>query len=336
MKPDMEGEERKAGEGEEFSGPQAQPSELDSSKDGERMPSECERLSEEAENPVCHGTTKEEKTSSLLNNTGRLNKKSPLAQIARLNSAIWKPQVALQTVESMNGGTMLVLGRTETTACLSFNPGTRPMPVQPKLQETGEGDGSQPVENPSTVSDASPPVVRRGRGRPRKYPLPQNVESKPVEKAEQTPAKQTPAKQTPSKVSPAEDSPAEDSPAPVKRGRGRPPKKKKKKPQDSQSPADGTSPGAKSAGSTPAKVTRASSSPVTRAGGSAAKAKRARCSPTRSAHSPVNTAKGSPDTATLLGDISATRPVTRGALGKDFPSAKKRSWIDIENEIDSD
>lgn len=30
------------------------------------------------------------------------------------------------------------------------------------------------------------------------------------------------------------------------------------------------------------------------------------------------------------------RPLTRAALGKDFPSAKKRSWIDVEKELEQD
>lgn len=30
------------------------------------------------------------------------------------------------------------------------------------------------------------------------------------------------------------------------------------------------------------------------------------------------------------------RPLTRASLGKDFPSAKKRSWIDIEKELEQD
>lgn len=36
------------------------------------------------------------------------------------------------------------------------------------------------------------------------------------------------------------------------------------------------------------------------------------------------------------GDIRRSRPLTRGALGKDFPSAKKRSWIDVEKELEPD
>lgn len=37
-----------------------------------------------------------------------------------------------------------------------------------------------------------------------------------------------------------------------------------------------------------------------------------------------------------LSDRSSRRPLTRGALGKDFPSAKKRSWIDVERELEVD
>ncbi|KAJ0027088.1 hypothetical protein NQD34_018088 [Periophthalmus magnuspinnatus] len=34
--------------------------------------------------------------------------------------------------------------------------------------------------------------------------------------------------------------------------------------------------------------------------------------------------------------VNGSRPLTRGLLGKDFPSAKKRSWIDLESELDVD
>lgn len=33
---------------------------------------------------------------------------------------------------------------------------------------------------------------------------------------------------------------------------------------------------------------------------------------------------------------NSSRPLTRGALGKDFPSTKKRSWIDLEKELELD
>ncbi|CAN9507688.1 unnamed protein product [Ophioblennius macclurei] len=35
-------------------------------------------------------------------------------------------------------------------------------------------------------------------------------------------------------------------------------------------------------------------------------------------------------------ELKGTRPLTRASLGKDFPSAKKRSWIDLEKELESD
>ncbi|XP_028296033.1 MAX gene-associated protein isoform X2 [Gouania willdenowi] len=36
------------------------------------------------------------------------------------------------------------------------------------------------------------------------------------------------------------------------------------------------------------------------------------------------------------GEPSKSRPLTRGSLGKDFPSAKKQSWIDLERELEDD
>lgn len=36
------------------------------------------------------------------------------------------------------------------------------------------------------------------------------------------------------------------------------------------------------------------------------------------------------------GEAYTARPLTRGSLGKDFPSAKKRSWIDVEKELEPD
>lgn len=38
----------------------------------------------------------------------------------------------------------------------------------------------------------------------------------------------------------------------------------------------------------------------------------------------------------VLKESRKTRPLTRAALGKDFPSAKKRSWIDMEKELEQD
>lgn len=46
--------------------------------------------------------------------------------------------------------------------------------------------------------------------------------------------------------------------------------------------------------------------------------------------------KCTPVRSSRLSDRNSRRPLTRGALGKDFPSAKKRSWIDVERELEVD
>ncbi|KAM9703863.1 uncharacterized protein mgab isoform 2-T3 [Menidia menidia] len=43
-----------------------------------------------------------------------------------------------------------------------------------------------------------------------------------------------------------------------------------------------------------------------------------------------------PDGENATADAGWSRPLTRGSLGKDFPSAKKRSWIDIERQLEPD
>ncbi|XP_058469445.1 MAX gene-associated protein isoform X2 [Solea solea] len=40
------------------------------------------------------------------------------------------------------------------------------------------------------------------------------------------------------------------------------------------------------------------------------------------------------ETRIMSSQANTSRPLTRGALGKDFPSAKKRSWIDVEKELE--
>lgn len=44
----------------------------------------------------------------------------------------------------------------------------------------------------------------------------------------------------------------------------------------------------------------------------------------------------SPSSPSTQGEAKSCRPQTRGSLGKDFPSAKKRSWIDVERELETD
>lgn len=91
------------------------------------------------------------------------------------------------------------------------------------------------------------------------------------------------------------------------------------------------------------RLVRDKRAPVGRPRGRPAKTKvQAGSSPSKSSEdSPVRRGRGfkSPDAkarkpTASLGNIGTSRPLTRGALGKDFPSAKKRSWIDVEKELE--
>ncbi|XP_028997271.1 uncharacterized protein LOC114849727 isoform X3 [Betta splendens] len=88
-----------------------------------------------------------------------------------------------------------------------------------------------------------------------------------------------------------------DSPVPVKRKRGRPPKSASSK----------------------------------------ASAKKEHCASKSTVVQSYRNIKPKPSFAEkdLLGS-STSRPLTRGALGKDFPSAKRRSWIDVEKELEAE
>ncbi|XP_071768542.2 MAX gene-associated protein, partial [Centroberyx gerrardi] len=307
----------KGEESEVSSSPQTLPSDLDSSQDQERISSESEQPSdnsEEGKNPESSRAAKEVNTPSPLakkttKSARRRGLTSPLVELARLNKSIYLPSVALQPVEkSMEGGRVLGLNKEMATACLSFNPLKSP-----------------PCAEPEPEPEPSPPVVRRGRGRPRKHPLPvtpvnQNTKTSLVQETK------TQAEDSPGKVAEVKDTQI-PIPVPVKRGRGRPPKKR---PAQLASPAAGT-------GCEPKKAAPDSGSPATQAGSSPAKASQPVDSPvrlTRSLKSPDTKSKNSPSMAPQLGGINALRPVTRGALGKDFPSAKKRSWIDVEKELE--
>lgn len=136
-------------------------------------------------------------------------------------------------------------------------------------------------------------VKRRGRGRPRKTPVSEK-EYPDVEEDSCESETSIVAKEKQNKKIILEV--AGDAPAVLtaKRGRGRPPKKK----QEMWSPP----------------ATGAVSSPSQ-----------------SNEDSPMLRSQNAPKTASLHVDTS--RPLTRGALGKDFPSAKKRSWIDTEKEL---
>lgn len=224
--------------------------------------------------------------------------KAPLSELVLLNKSIFVPPQDGEN--SQEGGPVAVLKKTQQLSCLSFNHTRQSPPV---------------VE---TEPEPSPSVVRRGRGRPRKSAV---VPVSPVKESENPSVVEDQSKS----LSESETSilieerqskkivleVTKDSPAnvgnnlvPVKRGRGRPPKKK------------------------PVQLW---SSPRTRAGSSPSISNED--SPiTRSLKSPDADTK--PATARHHVDRSASRPLTRGALGKDFPSAKKRSWIDVEKELE--
>ncbi|XP_028253501.1 MAX gene-associated protein [Parambassis ranga] len=156
-------------------------------------------------------------------------------------------------------------------------------------------------------SHPSPDVVIRRRGRPRKHPIPQTVEKQGSETSksmvgEERQGERNTVEQTQTKAeAPLRRVSREgDNPVPVKRGRGRPPKNKSAQPK----------------------------SPTKR---------KARSSSISDDDSPARFACSvrSP-AASHVGDAGSSRPLTRASLGKDFPSAKKRSWIDVEKELEPD
>lgn len=251
-----------------------QPSDVDQSRNREKSFS----ISDQPTDSESSRILEEERTEQSSNSEP---KRSP----ALLNKSTFVPLMAPQAVEnSQEGGAVLVLNKTPAA------PSGEPQP------------------------DGSTPVVRRGRGRPRKYPI------TPISENEQ----RTVVKDTNKSASPqvkdgqsqnitlklAKDTPGtvRDIPVLVKRCRGRPPKKKSAQ-----------------RGSPP--ITRAGSSPLRPNKDSPVRL-------SRSFTSPDTKPKESPAATTLLGEMNTSRPLTRGALGKDFPSAKKRSWIDVEKELE--
>ncbi|XP_042369716.1 uncharacterized protein LOC121963497 [Plectropomus leopardus] len=279
MEPKLKGQEGKI-----IASPIISSSDADSSKNKDKSSSE----NDHPKDPESSHNLEDNKTVKSSNSKPKRSGVSPLAELALLNKSIYLPSVSLPAVESSHeGGTAVDVNKTPATACLSVKR-MKPVPA--------------PVE-----SDQSPPVVRRGRGRPRKNavtPVTENKKStveedtsKSVSESESSFVVEESEKITVKTTS--NDSPrvVSDTPVPVKRGRGRPPKNKS---ADLWSP-----PGA-----------RARSPP-----------KSGEVSPIRFPHRYKSPKEGT-------GDLSSSRPLTRGALGKDFPSAKKRSWIDVEKELE--
>lgn len=165
--------------------------------------------------------------------------------------------------------------------------------------------------------DSSPPIARRGRGRPRKHPLtPVGENGKPTlvkDSSESETVNETSilvkdgqTKNVTFEVTKEAPGAVSDDPVPVKRPRGRPLKKKPTHLWTSRVKRAGRSPSGYE--DSPVRISRRFRSPD-------AKPK----------ESPITTIH-----------VNTSRPLTRGALGKDFPSAKKRSWIDIEKELEPD
>lgn len=164
------------------------------------------------------------------------------------------------------------------------------------------------------------PSGRRGRGRPRKHPSNTPHPASPMTENKITAAEGSQNEREPTILvedrqskkrilEVARDKVVRNSQPPVKRGRGRPRKR-----------GQGTERGSASrTGSNPPE------SPDDSSPWLPGKFK-----------SPDSDCKRSPAASNKPTEKNTNRPLTRGALGKDFPSAKKRSWIDVEKELEPD
>lgn len=223
-------------------------------------------------------------------------------------------------------------------AAVSPVPARRTPLLRPKVQGPGPsptsklGDPAPPV----TAEKESPTPAKRGRGRPpKKVPDPSGTGSGssgsvPKVRGSSPDAENSNGDQErEAVVPPAVESPVVlDSPVTVKRGRGRPPKYKKDAPNvpaEDVSITEGTgrasTGGAGDAlpGGSLTRGNQAIRSPVSRTRGS----------PVRVSHpgeSPARKTGSCPATPVAVSPVS--KPVTRGALGKGFPSAKRKSWAD--------
>ncbi|XP_056437862.1 uncharacterized protein magl [Gadus chalcogrammus] len=229
---------------------------------------------------------------------------SPLVEIARLNKSISTSSTSQSLLLRNDGGGGGGGGARESngTSRLSFSPCS--LVYVPLVQDPAK-DGSP------GAGEAGPSVPRRGRGRPRKHPL------VPAANQAADDAALAESMEAGEGGSPDKTEEEGDSPVLVKRGRGRPPKKRPIEENDRY----GGSPPAKAREATPKSQGRGR--------------------PPREVWRSPDKARStgtvcSPDMDQEGGTGSGKRPLTRGALGKDFPSAKRRSWIDVEKELGLD
>ncbi|MEQ2170488.1 hypothetical protein GOODEAATRI_000692 [Goodea atripinnis] len=214
---------------------------------------------------------------------------SPLFDLSFLNKSIVVPLLDTHATEEDQEETAPVLIRTSTTHLCLKPVGQVPLPsAKPEQDSSPLFVPSKSHQSPDTnKTEVEPTKVSDGNVR-RLHELKQSditVEEINVR-----------VQDTPGAVREAAHKPTS-----VKRGRGRPPKKK---------------------------VVEGRSSAV----------KRPR-SPDSNDYTPIKFSMASlksPNSPTSQGEGFTSRPFTRASLGKDFPSAKKRSWIDVEKELEPD
>ncbi|XP_060947666.1 MAX gene-associated protein isoform X2 [Limanda limanda] len=265
------------------------------------MPSDVESNNQEkslsSSNPASASESShalEETTTSLNSDPKSPCKLNPMFEFTLRNKSIIIPSVAVQ--DNQKGGTVEGLSKTLPAAPFRLN-------CMQEFYDAKSKSKSKPLE-----------ILRR-RGRPPKncvaaQPFPVVDETrKPVSDSATAPlveerqGKKVSLGLTKKRaaVRPAVASDAAGSPVPVKRGRGRPPKQRD--PVEMWLPAGQRRTGvSKSNEDSPVRLS--------------------------------NLFRGHDTNTASLGGQNASRPLTRGALGKDLPSAKRRSWIDLEKELE--
>ncbi|XP_068197812.1 MAX gene-associated protein [Antennarius striatus] len=223
----------------------------------------------------------EEKTVAFPNSRQILSdKNSALARLVQLNKSLSAPSPVLDCTLKTQEGTVVGLKK---SASQSFN----------NMSEVPTSIDAKP--------NGSPTVAHRARGRPRKHPISKNGRSAVVRDSRKRVSDSDTSLVAGEDQRQATRGANTECPVPVKRGRGRPPKKKHgESPNQFKYEEDISFRLPKHLESTDNKLTpNLTSTPK-------------------------------------AGEGKASRPLTRGSLGKDFPSEKKRSWIDVEKTLEPD